>query len=337
MEKELDEILQAATRDQLSDCARLLALNLVHHQVEFGLLPLEHSIEQLSSSPEDAGAMGLFVKEKQVLEEAFELVRSYQGSISPEPEAEELPEPEAEKPSKKRTEKPAKAEFAEQRRQLRVNLLAPIKVQWPNDPDPMEVQLENISWGGAAFHVEQPKGNPGDNLIMILPGGSEGSIKVEAKIVRTWDHPVGQGIAARFSILSTKDEAELENILELLAGAEDTEGQRKHARLTNRLEVQFHDAAELQATLEDISAGGLGITVPEPLDLQQSFQVVISTLDDKLSFKLRARAVRQDLISVGDTEIYHVGLEFEHPSDELRDRTSELIREMATANPAKKG
>ncbi len=319
MENELDEILQAATRDQLSDCVHLLALNLAHHQVNFGLVPLEHSMQQSNLSPEDSGAMGLFVREKQVLEEAFELVRSSRESTPSEPKA----------------DKSFKTDFTEQRRQLRVNLLAPIKVQWPNDSVPMEVELDNISWGGLAFHIAQPKGSPGDSLVIILPGSEQGSIRVEAKIVRTWDHPLGQGIATRFSLLSTRDEAELENILELLAESEDRQGQRKYARLTHRLDVQFGDAAELKATLEDISAGGLGITVPEPLELYQSFQVVISTFDDRLSFKLRACAVRQQLVTVGNRDIYHVGLEFEHPSEELRERTNELIREMAIVNPAK--
>ncbi len=319
MENKLDEFLQAATRDQLSDCVRLLALNLVQHRAKYGFVPFEHSIRQLSGSPEDSGAMGLFVKEKQVLEEAFELVRSFRESIIPEPQV----------------EKSSKTDSAEERRQLRINLRASAKVQWPNESVPMEVELDNISWGGAAFHVTQPKGSPGDSLVLILPSSQLGSIRLEAKIVRTWDHPSGQGIATRFSMLSTSDEAELENILELLAQSEDKQGQRKHARLTYRLELQFDDAAELQATLEDISFGGLGITVPEPLELHRSFQFVISTFDDRLSFKLRARAVRQQPVRVGNRDIYHVGLEFEHPSEELRYRTNELIQELAIFNPMK--
>jgi hypothetical protein len=319
MKNEPDEFLRAATRDQLSDCVRLLALNLVHHRARFGLVPFEDSIRQLNASPEDSGAIGLFVKEREVLEEAFELVRSFRESMVPEPP----------------TEKSSTTGFAENRRQLRINLQAPAKVQWPDEPVPTEVQLDNISWGGAAFHIAQPKGSPGDSLVIILPSSPHDTIRLEAKIVRTWDHPSGQGIATRFSMLSTSDEAELENILELLARSEDKQGQRKYARLTHRLELQFDDPGELRATLEDISAGGLGITVPEPLELHQSFQFAISTLDDRLSFKLRARAVRQQPVRIGERDIYHVGLEFQHPTEELRLRTNELIREMAIINPVK--
>ena len=32
---------------------------------------------------------------------------------------------------------------------------------------------------------------------------------------------------------------------------------------------------------------------------------------------------------MGRVEVYNVGLKFEHPSQELRDRTQEFLREMA--------
>ena len=38
-----------------------------------------------------------------------------------------------------------------------------------------------------------------------------------------------------------------------------------NSRLSQRLEIEFDDEQALQATLDDISAGGLGITVPDPL------------------------------------------------------------------------
>lgn len=99
--------------------------------------------------------------------------------------------------------------------------------------------------------------------------------------------------------------------------------------MTQRLDIQVDDVAELQATPEDISAGGLGITDPDPLEVGQSLQGVISTLDERCSPKLRARVANQQPITFGNTEVYHVGLEFEHPTEKLRERTEELVCEMA--------
>jgi c-di-GMP-binding flagellar brake protein YcgR len=115
-----------------------------------------------------------------------------------------------------------------------------------------------------------------------------------------------------------------------LAESADSNGLRQHARLTQRLDIQF-DGDELHATLEDISAGGLGVTVPDPLQIGQSLQAVISTFDEDYTLKLRARVVRQEPIKMGKTELYHAGLKFEHPSEELNQLTRELVRKMAVS------
>lgn len=315
MKKNSDRLLDGATRDELFACIRLLALSVVQHRAKCEFVSFESSMEQLRSDTDESEELGLFVQGKEVLEEALEMVKSSATERPPEPATVETPDD----------------PLAENRGQLRINVKAPIKVLWPGDSDPVEAKLENISWGGAAILVSSAKADAGDTLKIILPDTQSGSITVEAKIVRTWDLPDGQGegVATRFSSLSTRDEEELENILDALVESGDSEGQRKYARLTQRLDIQFDDVEELQATLEDISTGGLGITVPDPLQLGQSFQAVISTFDESCSLKLRARVVHQEPINLGHTELYHVGLKFEHPSDELSERTAELIREIA--------
>ena len=84
------------------------------------------------------------------------------------------------------------------------------------------------------------------------------------------------------------------------------------------------------STLDDISSGGLGITVPDPVQIGQSLQIVISTLDDSCFLKLRARVVRQEKLRLRAVDVYRVGLKFEHPTEELKRRTAELIARMAS-------
>ena len=57
---------------------------------------------------------------------------------------------------------------------------------------------------------------------------------------------------------------------------------------------------------------------------------MISTLDEKCSLKLRARVVRQKPVKLVAGEFYHVGLKFEHPTEELRKRIKDLISIAAT-------
>ena len=68
--------------------------------------------------------------------------------------------------------------------------------------------------------------------------------------------------------------------------------------------------------------------MPEPLQIGQSLQAVISTFDEGCTLKLRARVVRQEPIQMGATELYQAGLKFEHPSEELNELTRGLLSQM---------
>lgn len=311
--------LKGATQDELLACLQLLAISVVQHREKGGFVTFRKSMDRLRSGADEAEGVELLEQGTEVLEEALEMARVLAAEPAPAPEA----EAEAEATPDDTT--------AENRRQLRINVRAPIKLLWPGDSAPVKARLENISWGGAAIQVDQAIADTGDKLQIILPSTKGGAISIEAKILRTWELPDGNGhgLATRFSSLSTRDEAELENILELLAQSADIEGHRKDARLTQRLDIQFDGVQELQATLDDISAGGLGITVPDPLQIGQSLQAVISTLDEDCSLKLRARVVRQEPMLMGNVKLYHAGLKFEHPSEELNERINELIGKMA--------
>ncbi|HEY6131949.1 MAG TPA: PilZ domain-containing protein [Halioglobus sp.] len=312
MQENTQQFLEAATPDELLSCIQLLAMSVVQHRAKCGFVTLRKSTEQLLTTADETGTAGLFVQSKEVVEEALEMVRTLAAAPAS-------------------TVTPADSKPSDNRTQFRIKISLPIKVLWPQDPKPVNAKLEDISWGGASIHVDDARVNSGDTLRIVLPRPQGGSIAIEAKILRTWDHPNGNGhgIATRFSTLSTRDEAKLEDILEHLAKSADEGGQRNHARLSQRLDIQFDTDQELLSTLNDISAGGLGITVPDPVQIGQSLQIVISTLDESCCLRLRARVVRQEPLKLRSTEVYRLGLKFEHPTEELKKRTTELISKMA--------
>ena len=315
MKEHAHELIEEATPQELLSCIQLLAISVVQHRAKCGFVTLRKSTEQLLAPVEETGATGLYVQSKEVLEEALEMVRTLAAApaSTPAPEAGSTSAP------------------AESRTQFRIKVAVPIKILWPQDAKPVNAKLIDISWGGASIAVDETKIDSGDTLQIILPRSQGGSISMEAKILRTWQQPDGTGIgmATRFSKLSTRDEAKLEEILEHLAQSADDEGQRSHARLTQRLDIQFDGEQELLSTLDDISTGGLGITVPDPVHIGQSLQIVISTLNESCYLKLRARVVRQEALKMRATQVYRVGLKFEHPTEELKRRTGELISKMA--------
>ena len=314
MKNHANSILDGASQEELTACIRLLALNVVQHRATDSFVPFRDSAEYLHPQGNDPEKADLFLAGRSTVEEALELVRIIAANRTPEADPEPASSP------------------IEQRKQLRINVTAPIKLIWPEDDAPTDARLQNISWGGAAITVDKVMMDKSDTLQIILPGTKGKPISIEAKFLRTWKlaEGDGEGLAVRFSSLATSDEGELEEVLKLLAQSADSNGLRQHARLTQRLDIQFDDD-ELHATLEDISAGGLGVTVPDPLQIGQSLQAVISTFDEDYTLKLRARVVRQESIQMGKTELYHAGLKFEHPSEELNQLTRELIRKMAAS------
>ncbi|CAA0121548.1 Flagellar brake protein YcgR [Halioglobus japonicus] len=325
MDETLTKLLEGATQDELIDCIGLIAISVAQHRRKNGFVPLGDSAKYVHPGALEDADKEVTDQGWRVAEEALEVIRVLtaerlaQSASQGTSETSGLP--------------------MEKRRQLRIHVSAAIKVLWPEDSEPVAAKLENISWGGAAIHVEQLKTDNGDTLQIMVPVSQGSAISIEAKILRTWDLPDGKGygLATRFSSLSTRDELELEKLLKLLAESADADGQRNHARLTQRLDIEFDGVQELQATLDDISAGGMGITVPEPLQIGQSLQTVISALDGSTSLKLRARVVRQDAIQLGTVEVYRAGLKFEHNAEDLQERIDELLRKMAAGKSANFG
>ena len=135
-------------------------------------------------------------------------------------------------------------------------------------------------------------------------------------------------LALRFDSISPDDEPQFRHILEVLLAQPDQEGRRSEPRLVQRLEIEYGESGELRATLEDISAGGLMLTLPDPFELQQSLLIVLSSSDSPQTIELRARVVHQSSIPGKGMDLYRVGFAFEYPDDELRVRIATLIRQL---------
>lgn len=53
-----DKLIQGATKEDLAECARLLALNLAHYQGKYGLVPLEETLAIIDATePNDEQAV----------------------------------------------------------------------------------------------------------------------------------------------------------------------------------------------------------------------------------------------------------------------------------------
>jgi c-di-GMP-binding flagellar brake protein YcgR len=219
------------------------------------------------------------------------------------------------------------------RRQHRLNLHAAVAVQDDARTRRVPAQLRNISWGGAALRCSAMPANPGEYVWLELPAGFEADIPVRAEVVRRTRIGEVEEYGLRFVALDPADEPRFRRVLEILLDQPDGDGRRAEPRLVQRLEIEYGDAGELRATLEDISAGGLQLVVPDPLELQQSILIVLSSADTARTLELRARVVHQACADEDGVALYRVGLAFEHADEALRRQLGELIRALALQAP----
>ena len=49
-----DTLIEQSTKEQLAECARLLALNVAHHKALHGEIPLDQTLVMLTEEPNDA-------------------------------------------------------------------------------------------------------------------------------------------------------------------------------------------------------------------------------------------------------------------------------------------
>ena len=187
--------------------------------------------------------------------------------------------------------------------------------------------LTDISWGGLRIRTKERLGKADDIVNVSLPFPNDADIHIKATIVRIWESEGMYSTAIRFSILSQNNESKLNRLLELLLNETDDQ-RRKEVRFAHRIDISYWDIEELKATLEDISKGGMLITMPDPMELHESIKIQLNGTDDAYCLSLRARVIRQETIELDNYELYRIALQFEHPSGELRSMVHSLIQGM---------
>lgn len=313
----LDRLLYGATRKELLECSRLLAASLAQHRIEFGRIPAIQALDFVRPRREDAYAGKVGKKGEGALLEALRLIKTYDRQ-----------EQEAEAETVAHT---SVFGASEGRSHSRVEVDAPIEIQDLEERWQVAAKLVNISWGGAAFNVPEPVVQTGDGLRLLLPGDRpDQPITILSIVVRVESQQGRNLVAVRFASLSTADEEALQRVL-LALTPDEVDPDSGALEMAQRVEVECGDLASLQGTLEDIATGALLVMAPHHVDMAQSVQVVIKTTQSRGYLMLRARPVLQELAwgaGTSSIDMYRIGLQFEHPIDDLKARMDSILQEM---------
>lgn len=288
---------------QLENCARMLAFSVVQHREKYKQVPLANALPFFIKDGKEDKDEQTFIESEKLYKEALAMVEAGFTSV-----------------------KVPKA-LEEQRTQPRMNVSSSVKIKVPSSGQEYQGDLVNISWGGVRVLTNESLGDVDETVEISLPNYDGRDINIVASIVRTWKSEEMHNTAIRFSNVQQKDEFRLHNLLKLLLDAED-DNLRRDTRFAQRIDVSYWDPDELEATLKDISMGGMTITMPEPVELDKSIQLQLEGTDGGYSIILRARVVRLETVEVSGYELYQVALKFEHPTEELRSMINTLMHSM---------
>ena len=214
----------------------------------------------------------------------------------------------------------------EHRVHARIHVSTEIEVSGPDGN--VAAELRDLSKGGARFYARDAIGAPGDTLEMFLPALDGGEIAVMAQIIRAEPKDEGHMVAVRFDAVEPSMQQGLADLIELLL-SNTGGGERVHPRIARRIEVKFGQLGELRGILQDISAGGLLMTIPEPLSLYEDIDVTVPDLSGAELLILHARVAHQRKVTRGDHTVYQVGLEFAEMRNEARACVVQLLRAVA--------
>ena len=57
-----DRLIEQSSKEELAECARLLALNLAHYQGKYGELPLDETLAMLDATEPNNAQIGLLIR-----------------------------------------------------------------------------------------------------------------------------------------------------------------------------------------------------------------------------------------------------------------------------------
>jgi len=215
----------------------------------------------------------------------------------------------------------------EQRVHARIHVSTKIEVATPQGI--VEAELRDLSKGGARFHVAQPVGAVGETVELFLPSLSGVEIVVMSEIIRAQaNKDGGHSVAVRFDVVEPAMREQLLELIDVLLSTTGG-GRRAHARVARRIEIHFGQLDDLRAILEDISSGGLLMTVAEPLVLYEEVDVTVPDMGGGELLILHARVVNQRPITKDGTQAFRVGLEFGSMRPEAQRLLGELLRSVA--------
>jgi c-di-GMP-binding flagellar brake protein YcgR len=221
-------------------------------------------------------------------------------------------------------------QFTERREHARLHITVPLQAVTAKKL--VHGELRDISMGGAAATFPAPIGNPGETIKLIFPDPQGAGQSVEAEIVRCVEREGGELVGFRFRNINRELRDSLLKLCDHLIDAKGG-GIRKFTRVARRIPMAYGSQAEFAAIVENISLGGMAMTVESPLDAGDTVEIFVRHPTTQKELIFRPVVVYQNPIG-GDT--YRIGLEFKDMGPGEKKRLKQLLRAILRLKREKK-
>lgn len=198
------------------------------------------------------------------------------------------------------------------------------------DADLVSAKVSNLSRTGAGVLAPAGALSVGQSVsVMLERAQGEFSLSLSAQVVRT--QPQGDEVlfGLRFEPPPPGVEETLLALLKALAESRG-DGRRSHRRVQARIEVSCRSPDAFRAWLVDLSQGGLAVKCPRPVELGSQLKVQFGIDDHRGLVAVQGEVKR---VSPLDDGRYLVGLQFEPPSEEHRQRVEKLLSVLLGLGP----
>lgn len=198
-------------------------------------------------------------------------------------------------------------DLSEKRQHHRLEISHPVSIL----TDSMEISgtLKDISMGGARIEIdsEHPlQENQDVELKLSIPKKFNVSIFCQVKRQAR----VSEKIFSLGLKFETEDPALTRQISDLLRFfISDPEDAPSQAKISKRIPIQFGNLNDLEAVIENISMGGIALSMRKELDLYEDIELAIPNVKGEEALVVKGKVVHQHPLK--GTDFFRVGIEFD--------------------------
>ena len=172
----------------------------------------------------------------------------------------------------------------------RIRVTTPTRVRTADGERPVTVVA--LSARSALMLTQEPIGDVGRTLDLVLPGIGGAELEITAGIDKIERVREGAAVAVQFMIADAPLRRALGDLLALLL-AGDGGGTRRHPRVIYDVRVRLGSDAEQLGRLEELSLSGASIRVPMTLAEDDPIIVRVPLMRSGTSLRLVGRVVAQ--------------------------------------------